>query len=127
MESLASVQYQRHERRRGGHDRVAEASRDLHPGAVAAGLRQRLPSGCEHDAFTLDGAACGHDSKAAAGSFDVEHAVAGNQMDASRAGSSKQCVQDVTRAPVDWKQLAVGFLVERHIEAAEELDGVGGP
>ena len=72
-------------------------------------------------AVSLDGAGCGHDSKAAVGSLEIDHAAARKQMNAGRVGTSNERVQDVPCAPTDWKQLAVSFLLERHIELAEEL------
>src|SRR5947199_10731918 len=96
------VQYQRHERWRRRHDRVSKPSRGREPGAVAAGFRQRLTTGCENDALTPEGAGCGHDSKAAAGSLEIDHAAGCKQMNAGRAGTSNERVQDVPCAPTDW-------------------------
>ena len=50
----------------------------------------------------------------------------GQQMDASRVGRVKERVQDVPCAPTVRKYLAVGLLVERHLEPAEEFNGVRG-
>src|SRR5437762_3480344 len=122
---VGRVEDERRERRRGGHDRVAEARGERVAGAVAAAPGERLPAGREHEMRRDHLLRRRDDAKLAGDAIDLEDALAGVELRADAARFAQQRLQHVARATRDRKQLAAGFLAEAHADLVEEPNGVG--
>ena len=70
----------------------------------------------------MKGGAIGHDAKAAAGGFDVEHTMARGELRTDGLALPQQGIEHVPRAVGIGKQLAARFFVQRHADFTEERD-----
>src|SRR5437763_7795696 len=110
------------ERRRRRDDRVAEATRDLEPAAVAAGLGQRLAAGGENDRPGAQVAARRRDGKLLVVGDNVDDAPIRAKLAADARQLAEQRVEHVARSIRVGEQLAVALLVKRDADFAEEGD-----
>ena len=122
MHAVGRIEEQRGERRCGRYDRVTQAPGHREARAVAAAFWQRLSAGGEDDGGGVKAAAVGHDAKAAAGGFDVEHAMTRGELCAGGLALTEQGIEHVPRTIGIGEQLAAGLFMQRHADLTEERD-----